>query len=69
MKVSAPLQILRCGNCGADVPITSPGTYVVTCEHCGTLSRRTDVELETIGEVALPAPLASLFQIGTEGSF
>ncbi|MEM6566940.1 MAG: DUF4178 domain-containing protein, partial [Planctomycetota bacterium] len=69
MKVSAPLQVLRCGNCGADVPITSPATFIVVCDHCSTLSRRTDVDLESVGEVALPAPLASLFQVGTEGRF
>lgn len=64
-----PVQVLRCGNCGADVPITSPATLTVTCGHCNVMSRRTDVDLETIGEVALAAPLRSHFAIGTEGSF
>lgn len=64
---ATPLLVLRCRNCGADVPITSPATILVSCEHCGTLSRRDDVDLETIGEVAMPARLASHFTIGTEG--
>lgn len=63
------LQILRCENCGGDVPITSPATISVTCPHCDTLSLRADVDLETIGRVALPAPLRSAFRIGTEGRF
>ncbi|QDV06716.1 hypothetical protein Poly30_22310 [Planctomycetes bacterium Poly30] len=66
---SAVLQVMSCGNCGADVPITSPATVTVACEHCGTLLLRGDVDLETIGEVALAAPLVSNFQIGTEGYF
>jgi hypothetical protein len=32
-------------------------------------SRRTDVALETIGAVAMPAELVSAFRIGTQGSF
>lgn len=64
-----PLQVLRCRNCGADVPITSPGTLTVTCEHCHTLSIRSDVELETLGAAALPAPLRSHFQLFTEGTY
>lgn len=60
---------LRCGNCGADVRVTSPATVIVTCDHCGTMSRRSDVDLESIGSVALPAPLASRFMLGTEGTY
>ena len=63
------LQTLRCKNCGGDVPITSPATISVTCPHCDTLSLRADIDLETIGKVALPAPLRSAFRIGTEGRF
>ncbi len=63
------LQEMRCGNCGADVPITSPATVTVACEHCGTLLLRGDVELEALGEVALAAPLVSHFQLGTEGYY
>ena len=65
--MTPPLVVLSCGNCGADVPITSPATVTVTCGHCGTLSHRSDVDLESIGEVACPAPLTSRFEIGTEG--
>jgi len=61
------LQTLRCSNCGADVDVTTPAAVTITCDHCGTLGLRGDVDLETIGEVALPAPLASRFQVGTEG--
>ena len=65
----AVLQVMDCGNCGADVPITSPATVTVACEHCGTLLLRGDVDLEAIGEVALATPLVSNFEIGTEGYF
>ncbi len=67
--MAQPLVQMRCSNCGADVPITSPATVTVTCGHCGTLCLRGDVDLQTLGEVALPAPLASHFQIGTEGVY
>lgn len=63
------VQTLRCKNCGADVPISSPGTVLVTCGHCSALCLRRDVELETLGEVALPAPLRSRFRIGTTGLY
>ena len=58
---------LRCPNCGADVAFESPGTIIVVCPHCNWLSYRTDVDLDSIGQVAQPAPLASHFQIGTTG--
>lgn len=67
--MAQPLVQMRCSNCGSDVPITSPGTVTVTCSHCGALCLRGDVDLQTLGEVALPAPLASRFQIGTEGVY
>lgn len=62
-----PHAVLRCANCGADVPITSPATVTATCGHCSALLLRRDVDVELLGEVALPAPLRSRFQIGTEG--
>ena len=58
---------LRCPNCSADVEFESPGAVVVVCTHCNWASYRTDVDLETIGEVAQPVLLASHFQIGTAG--
>lgn len=67
--MAQPSVQMRCSNCGSDVPITSPGTVIVTCGHCGALCLRGDVDLQTLGEVALPAPLASRFQIGTEGVY
>ncbi|MEL6713091.1 MAG: DUF4178 domain-containing protein [Planctomycetota bacterium] len=67
MKVT--VAVLSCGNCGADVPITSPGTVTVTCSHCGSLCLRRDVDLEAIGQVALPTPLLSRFELGSEGRF
>ena len=67
--MAQPLVEMRCSNCGKDVEITSPGTVTVTCAHCGSLCLRGDVNLQTLGEVALPAPLASRFQIGTEGIY
>jgi DNA-directed RNA polymerase subunit RPC12/RpoP len=60
---------LRCGNCGADVTFSSPGTVVVVCPHCNWASYRKDVDLETLGQVAQPAPIASQFQIGTAGRY
>jgi DNA-directed RNA polymerase subunit RPC12/RpoP len=60
-------RTMRCGNCGADVTFSSPGALVVVCTHCHWASYRTDVDLETIGEVAQPALLASHFQVGTAG--
>ncbi|MEM7311067.1 MAG: DUF4178 domain-containing protein [Planctomycetota bacterium] len=60
---------LRCGNCGADVTFTSPGALVAVCGHCGWASRRTDVDLKTIGKVSQVAVLASHFQLGTRGTF
>lgn len=63
------LQVMTCSRCGADVEITSPATVTVACEHCGTLLLRGDVEMESLGEVALAAPLISHFQLGTEGRF
>ena len=64
---AASLQVMSCSRCGADVEITSPATVTVACDHCGTLLLRGDVALESLGEVALAAPLVSHFQIGTEG--
>ncbi|MEM8712605.1 MAG: DUF4178 domain-containing protein, partial [Planctomycetota bacterium] len=69
MSYAEAAQVMSCKNCGADVPITSPGTVTVACEHCGTLSLRGDVDLQTIGEVALATPLVSNFQIGTQGTY
>lgn len=60
-------RTLRCGNCGADVTFSSPGTLVVVCPHCEWASYRTDVDLEAIGKVAQPTPIASHFQLGTCG--
>jgi len=62
-------KTLRCPNCGADVPFVSPGALVVVCEHCNWASWRSDVDLESIGEVSQPAPLASHFQRGTAGRY
>ncbi|MDA1267376.1 MAG: DUF4178 domain-containing protein [Planctomycetota bacterium] len=58
---------MRCGNCGADVTFSSPGTLIVVCTHCSWSSRRTDIDLRTIGKVAQPALIASQLQIGTSG--
>ena len=60
-------RTLRCGNCGADVTFSSPGALVVVCPHCEWASYRTDVDLEAMGKVAQPTPIASQFQLGTSG--
>ncbi|MSR62596.1 MAG: DUF4178 domain-containing protein, partial [Planctomycetes bacterium] len=60
---------LKCPNCGAEVSFSSPGTLVVVCAHCAYASRRTDVALESIGKLAMPAELVSHFQLGTRGIF
>lgn len=62
-------RVFRCPNCGADVAFASPGAIVITCSYCSWISYRADVDLESIGEVAQPALLASHFRIGTAGSF
>ncbi len=62
-------RTLRCGNCRADITFTSPGTLIVVCEHCSYMNARGDVDIESIGKVAALTPIASQFQVSTEGVF
>lgn len=62
-------RTLRCGNCGADVTFTSPGTLMVVCEHCSWSNARGDVDLDKLGLVSAVDPIASQFGIGTEGRY
>lgn len=59
----------RCGNCGADTTVSGPSVLVVVCGNCQWSSLRTDRGLETIGKLAEVTPLASQFQVGTEGQW
>lgn len=59
----------RCGNCGADTTVSGPSVLVVVCGNCQWSSLRTDRGLESIGKLAEVTPLASHFQIGTEGQW
>ena len=61
--------VFRCGNCGADSELEGAGVVVVVCRFCNWSSLRSDTGVETIGRVAQVTPLASHFQIGTEGSY
>jgi predicted RNA-binding Zn-ribbon protein involved in translation (DUF1610 family) len=62
-------RVLKCPSCGAEIAFESAGTVVVVCAHCAHAIRRTDVALETIGKVAMPAELVSEFKLGTQGAF
>ena len=62
-------KILECPHCGGEVGVASATSLIVTCDHCGTLLRRRDVNLEEIERVGWVLPLGSQFQQGTTGTY
>ncbi|MFT7678627.1 MAG: hypothetical protein ACI8QC_002621 [Planctomycetota bacterium] len=63
------LREFRCGNCGADTKVSGPGVLVVICGNCQWSSLRTDRGMQSVGKLAEVTPLASHFQVGTEGQW
>ena len=58
-----------CPSCGAEVKLQSKTSYFVVCSSCKSTLQRTDMGLESVGEMADLKDDYSPIQIGTEGSY
>jgi hypothetical protein len=59
----------NCPNCGAKITFQWSASVQTVCEYCKSVLVRTDVDLQTVGQVADLPPSGSPIQIGTEGVY
>lgn len=60
---------LPCTSCGGAVPFPSRALAFAVCPYCGSMLARKDLDLQSLGKVALLQDEYSPLQIGSEGSY
>lgn len=59
----------NCPSCGAEVVFTSNISVYAVCKYCTSMIVRHDMDVESIGKMAVLPEDSSPFQIGTEGIY